>query len=220
VAGMLRELCKQYTKLSEEDILELEALEKQLPSFSALFNRDIFIDCIIPGGEYGIIVAHERAVSTTYKKAITGEIIKLSYEPAVNDSYLYGKEVQDLKGITQENKIVKQSAAPVRNRHGDIIGVLVYQRDVTDSLSKQGLIPSIVNNDQKTVQNGLTVNDSNLLTEEVSDGIIIFDKNHVASFANNEAKNIYKELGFGDQLIGLSLDDLSLDFCLDTEKIV
>lgn len=219
---MLRQLCKQYTKLNDEDILQLEMLENQLPSFTALFNRDIFIDCLIPGMEYCVIVAHERAASSEYPKQITGEIIKLSYEPAVYDSYLYGKEVQDLKGVTQENKIIRQSAAPIRNKNNEIIAILVYQSDITESWTKYVSDQDSVNTNQNIIH-GLhedpSINNTNLLTDEISDGIIIFNKHLVASFANNEAKNIYSSFGFGDQLIGLSLDDLSLDFCIDTKKI-
>ncbi|MFA6808038.1 MAG: histidine kinase N-terminal domain-containing protein, partial [Eubacteriales bacterium] len=84
---MLRQLCKQYTKLDDEEILQLEVLKNQLPLFCALFNHDIFIDCIMEGMEYCVIVAHEKCASSEYKKPITGEVIKLSYEPAVYDSY-------------------------------------------------------------------------------------------------------------------------------------
>lgn len=216
---MLRRLCRKYTKLHEEDILQLEVLESQLPSFCALLNRDIFIDCIVPETEYGVIVAHEKAVSSTFKGQITGEVIKLSDEPAVYDSYLYGKPVRDLKGITQENKIVRQCTAPIRNNRDEIIAVLVYQTDITDSWAKQVSTQNFVNNNHSLNHEALFANNTNLLTDEVSDGIIIFNKHLVASFANQEAKNIYNTFGFGNQLIGHSLDDLSLDLCLDTNKV-
>jgi two-component sensor histidine kinase len=43
--------------------------------------------------------------------------------------------IRDLKAITQENKAVKQDVVPIRNRQGQVIAVLIREKDVSESIS-------------------------------------------------------------------------------------
>lgn len=134
----LRDICMRYTCLQESDIECLEAVEKQLPLISALTGEDVFIDCFV-GEDTAVVAAHARPPEYTsaYHGNVVGSYACAEQEPAVFQTRRSRMPVSDLKAITQENKAVLQSTAPVFGRDNEIIGVLIREKDITDSLRRE-----------------------------------------------------------------------------------
>lgn len=135
---MLRQICKERTTLSEEDICQLEDLSRQLPIFAELAQADLFIDCVV-NEETAVVVAQAGPTGTysIYEKTVVNEHALIENEPAVFHAFQFNTPARDIKAITQENRTVSQSACPIRNPHGQVIGVLVQETDISQNISQE-----------------------------------------------------------------------------------
>ena len=104
----MQENWRRYVDLSQEEMELLSQLEGTLPYFSELTNADLFLDCMTLDGESAIVVAHAKPEGSLYRRSIVGEIVRAEKEPAVFRAFRTGLPVRDLKGVTQENRMVKQ----------------------------------------------------------------------------------------------------------------
>ena len=70
---VIRELCKKYTDLTEEEIATIQGMSAVLQPLANLEDADIFIDC--PSGDGDAIVVAEAKpsyVPSSYKKTEIG----------------------------------------------------------------------------------------------------------------------------------------------------
>ena len=134
----LQELCQTQTKLSESDIQVLEEVAKQLPLMAEWTASDVFIDCMTGDGQ-AIVAAHARPVSagSAYEKDVVGQYAQREKEPAVFRAMEIGMPVRDLKAVTQENRNVRQDVAPILNREGNCVGVLIREKDISGTLRQE-----------------------------------------------------------------------------------
>jgi len=58
-------------------------------------------------------------------------------EPAVFHAFRMVMPICDLKGITQEDKAVRQNVIPVRDKNDQIIAVLIREKDISKELQKE-----------------------------------------------------------------------------------
>ena len=135
----LRQLCRKETDLTDDDIAQLELVATSLQHMSDLEHTDIFIDCMCPDGVTGLVVAeaHPAKELSMYDRRVTGELALPENEPAVYRAFSTGAPVRDMFAVTQENRSVLQAVAPIRNPAGRIIGVLIQERDVSDSVKRE-----------------------------------------------------------------------------------
>ena len=134
----LRQLCTEHTKLTPADIGRLEALERDLPLIADVSNADVFLDCLID--EQTAIVVAQATPSlgvSAYQKNIVGEYASKTNEPAVFQAFSMGVPICDLKAVTQENRSVRQNVAAVRNDAGQVIAVLIREKDISLDLQRQ-----------------------------------------------------------------------------------
>lgn len=214
---MLRNLCEINTNLSDEDIEELEKFEKNLPVIASLVGEVVFIDCLTRDSDAAIVVAEAKATNypTLYKNSVVGMLALRENEPAVLRTLELGMETTDLKAITQENKMVKQKTVPIKNDRGKVIGVLIMEKDITKDVDEsrsmeilsettEQLAQTLIN--LKVVDNENTV-DYNLF----NDAIIIFDDSGISVYANYNAEELYKKLGYRDKIVSMKFDNLALN---------
>ena len=135
---MLRQICKERTNLSEEDICQLEDLSRQLPLIAELIQADLFIDCVV-GEEVAVVVAQASptGMCSMYAKTVVGEEALVENEPAVFHAFRINAPIRDIKAITQENRTVSQCVCPIHNDQGQVIGVLVQETDISQSLLQE-----------------------------------------------------------------------------------
>ncbi len=135
---MLRQICREKTTLTEDEIVQLEEVERQLPLIAEITGADVFIDCIQSEGR-AVVVAQARptrAVSA-YEKDVVGEDALVEHEPAVFHAARINAPMCDIKAVTQENRAVRQNVVPIRNRDGGVIAVLIREKDISGELRQE-----------------------------------------------------------------------------------
>ena len=135
----LRELCWTYTGLSGRDMERLEEGAASMQYTADLTGADIFIDCLDRAGETAIVVAHARpsGLRSAYHRPVLGQAALREREPAVYHAFGTGMVVRDLKAVTQEDKTVRQDAAPIRGEGERVIGVLIREQDISQRVTRE-----------------------------------------------------------------------------------
>ena len=142
----LREICKEKTALTEEEITFLEGIAGSLPFMADLMAADIFIDCMSKDGATVVVAAEAKSRwgLSAYSESIAGEIALSANEPAVYRAFDTGMPVRDLKAITQENKAVRQVVVPIHMETGKTIAVLISERDIQQSMRREQKFQELV----------------------------------------------------------------------------
>ena len=128
----LERLCRQYSSLRDQDIAILKNVEKQLPLIADMANADLFIDIPLQK-DVALVIAQARpqSGSSVYEKEIVGEFAYATDEPAVFHALELGVPVCDIRAVTQEQQTVRQNTAPIRNEDGNVIAVLIREKDIS-----------------------------------------------------------------------------------------
>lgn len=136
---MLEEFCREHAGLSEGDIAALAEMAAHLPYFSKLTDSDIFIDCFSRDGNKCLVVAEARPSGgvSLYREPVIGKVVLPDKEPAVFNALHTRAPARDVLGVTQENRTVRQVAIPIKNASDQVIGVLIQEKDISDSLNRE-----------------------------------------------------------------------------------
>ena len=135
---LLRTVCEKETNLEEEEIRRLEEVARMLPLMADLVRADVFIDCMDRDGV--ALVAAQAAPAGEeglYQQDIVGQRAYAHREPAVYLAFATGLCRRDLKATTQEGRQVKQDVVPLRGEEGQVIGVLIAERDISGDLRQE-----------------------------------------------------------------------------------
>lgn len=148
---MLRKICESCTTLREADILQLEALECQLPLVAELSGGDVFLDCVTPEGK-AIVVAQARPAQgiSAYRQDIRGRLAQPEDEPAVYHALEMQVPVRDLKAVTQESRSVRQDAVPVFSLDQRCIAALIREKDISGEVLQEKKFEELA----RTYENG------------------------------------------------------------------
>lgn len=130
---------KKRVCLSEKDVKRLEEVEEMLPLIANLVGGDVFIDCQDPVSGDCFVVGQAASANevSAYRRDIRGELAEREKEPAVYHVMEKGFPIRDIKTITQEARTVSQSAAPIINEDGDVIGVLISERNIDQQIKTE-----------------------------------------------------------------------------------
>lgn len=211
---MIYELCKTHTYLTDEDIQRLEDIAKDLPLIADLLEVDIFIDCMTKDPNVAIVVAEAKPSSSPsmYQHSVVGQFALRKNEPAALRTLEIGMPSRDLRAITQENKSVKQNVVPIKNNFGEVIGVLIAEIDITKSVNEKKNMELLSETTEKLTETLLTFTDNqNPIHYHITDGIVIFNSSGMSTYVNPVAEQLYRKLGYIDDLIGISFNNLVLD---------
>lgn len=137
--GMDREVLRQRAGLGEEEIEKLSRLEEALPLMADLVGRDLFIDCRDKADGRMFVAAQAGPLHfpSSYRSSVVGRFAEEENEPAVYRAAETLAPVRDLKAVTQESSAVRQDAVPVQGAGGELIAVLIGERDVSGELLKE-----------------------------------------------------------------------------------
>lgn len=215
---MIRTLCKRYTNLNEKEIGVLYKLKSFLPMIEQVTGGDVFIDCMTKDDGIGIVVAEARKrKNSLYKKTVVGAFVKRENEPAAIRSLDTGRSTIQVKGISQENIPIEQTVTAIKC-DGKVIGVLIVEKDASKDFTDQKNLKILSETMQQLTQQvfgqkGEISNDKqNFITDYLTDGILIFaDEEAHVIYANAVAEKIYKKLGYIDDIVGMSFENLVLD---------
>lgn len=210
---MLRELCKTYTQLSEEEVLVLEKMETALPLISRSIQGDVFIDCLTNIPNIAIVVGEARLGKgqSMYQESVLGEFALRENEPAVLRTLQTGVASRNLKARTQEDKRVSQIVEPIRNAEDQTIGVLIIEQKSLSAIQANQDIKQLLEPVERSSQQEKIFNvPETTIIHHVKEAIIVFDPQGMATYCNPEANRLYKKMGYQDEIIGLSLHNLTL----------
>ncbi len=205
-------LCRQHADIAEADIEVIRKNAECLDSIAELMGADIFIDCGTRDPDVAVVVAQARptSVKSLYSGSVVGKFARRSKEPAVIRTLEVGMSTMDMSGVTQEDKSVRQSVAPLKNSAGDVIGALIAEKDVTESVRAEKKLSVLTQTTGQLIERGAVVTSGdNSLPYHVTDGILIFSRSGVCTYANPVAETIYRNLGYIEPLEGLSFSNMT-----------
>ena len=214
---IIRELCRKHTSLTEEDIKVLIEISLTLDATAELTGGDVFIDCLTNNPTKAIVVAEAKPLSekSNYEGSVVGKFALQENEPAALRTLNLGAVSRDIKAITQEKKVVVQNTAPIRNENGDVIGVLIIEKSFEKNVLEEKEVFSkpmfdknfeIIPETFEYVQKNMDV-----LTQDIDNSIIIFNREGTSIYTNKCAEELYKKLGYKEDITGIKFDDLVLD---------
>lgn len=205
MSNEIKQLCKEYTDLSKEEVQVIEMMAQTLQPLANLEAADIFIDCPCREGD-AIVVAEAKPedVPSSYKGSVVAMMALEENEPAVARTLKLGIATKYMKARTQENNYTIQSVEPIKY-HSRVIGVLIRERRITDDSSK-------ADEQYKAVEIPLNhmINENEWLTESIDEGLILVDANDNVIFRNAYAKELFQALGYVVDILGQKYKNIRL----------
>ncbi|MEA3544017.1 MAG: sensor histidine kinase [Thermodesulfobacteriota bacterium] len=209
---MLVDLCQKHSDLDDGDIQKIEKISGCLESIAELMESDMFIDCSTRDPDVAVVVAQAWPSNTKslYSGSVVGKFAHRSKEPAVLRTLEIGMPTMDMSGVTQEDKSVRQSVSPIKNSAGDVIAVLIAEKDVTERVRAEKKLSVLTQTTGQLIERGTFSNaGDDSLPYHVTDGILIFSRSGICTYANPVAEKVYRDLGYIEQLEGLSFSNMT-----------
>lgn len=215
---MIEALCREYTLLSYDDINKIMDISKSLQLMADFYESDVFIDVLDKNETFAIVVAHAipKDKPSLYKEKAVGKKALKENEPGVIETLKNETANKDIKALTQENKFVKQRIHPILNEE-KVVGVVIVENDISDELENNFKIDISSTNENSESKGFLKLlKAGTLITNNLHDGILVFDKRGKLVIKNTKADNIYDSLGYKsinyeDDFNKLSLDDTKFE---------
>ena len=201
---MLKLLCKICATLTPSDIDIVEQMSNVATILSNILDMDVFLDCPTKKEDEAMVVFHARPEKNSlYSKDISGEIAYRFNEPAVFRTFETGLPSRNYKAVTQEKANVLQNILPIFNALDEVICVIIieYSEQQKEFFEKE------YNKKAAGILIGQIDSLKDRVTEYINDGIIIFNKNGYATYANKVAKILYEKLGV-PSIVGQSFENL------------
>ena len=196
----IKQLCKAYTELSEEDIVVIETMAKTLQPLANLEEADIFIDCPCKDGS-AIVVAEAKpqGVPSSYKKTVVGLLAMPENEPAVARTFLLGVATKQMKATTQESEQVIQTVEPIKNG-SEVVGVLIVEKRADEQHTMSERL-HFTEKSYKRIAAAIShmADGYNWLSECIDEALMLVDKSGIVRFRNTLARDLYFRLGFVDE---------------------
>lgn len=208
-----RKLLEAHCSLNEDAIVKIKEVCNSLKLISNLVQADVFIDCPTRDKDRAIVVYESKPYKgkSLYKDKVVGKFALRENEPAVFRSIDLGVSTRDIKALTQENVNVTQTVEPILNYEGKTIGVIIIEKDVTDDIESYNKMKVLeIENIQLSNKLKSCKNYNENITYHIDDAVIIFDAEGVVRFKNPSAEQLYKKLGYKENLIGMEFNNIVL----------
>ena len=201
---MLKLLCKICATLTPSDIDIVEQMSNVATILSNILDMDVFLDCPTKKEDEAMVVFHARQEkSSLYSKNIAGEKAYRFDEPAVFRTFETGLPSRNYKAVTQEKANVLQNILPIFNSADEVICTIIIEY----SEQQKEIFEKEYDKKAAGILMGQIDSLKDRVTEYINDGIIIFNKNGYATYANKVAKNLYEKLGISS-ITGESFENL------------
>ena len=208
-----RKLLETHTGLSEDSIVKIKEVCKSLKLISNIVQADVFIDCPTRDKDRAIVVYESKPdmSKSLYRGNVVGKFALRENEPAVFRSLDLGVSTRDIKALTQENVNVTQTVEPIFNQEGKTIGVIIVEKNVADDVDNYNKVKVLeIENIQLSNELRSCKNHNENITYHIDDAIIIFDCEGIVRFKNPSAEQLYKKLGYKEELIGMEFNNIVL----------
>ena len=210
----IERLCQKHTDLSRKEINYIKQISLSLPFLADTEEADVFINCPCPGGDSVVVAqAKPRNASSAYRKYILGMFARRLNEPAVDRTLRLGCATRRMKALNQENVPVIQVATPIRYE-GKTIGVLTYERfadEWEDGQPFHELFGGVGRNTECDAEKCAARTDWEWVVNCIEEGIILIDCKGFVIFRNAIARQLYKRLGYMEDILGQEYRNICLD---------
>ncbi len=207
----VEDLCRRHTSLTEEEIMSIRMMANMLQPLANLEDADIFIDCPCRDGD-AIVVAEAKptGVPSSYKNSVVGMLAKKENEPAVTRTLSMGISTKHMKALTQESNHVIQSVEPIINGERTI-GALIRERRMDEPyVSSRKFHLSKKSFEKMADMLGYMEDENVWLTEYIEEGLLLIDKEGIVIYRNSAAKDLYKNIGYMEDVLGQVYDNICL----------
>ncbi|KAB7706663.1 histidine kinase [Bacillus aerolatus] len=189
-------LCREFTSLDEREIARIEEVSRQLQLIADLSGANVFVDCQMKGSTNAIVVAEASPSSggTLYHEPYVGTVVYEQFEPSVFLSQRTGKSVLFNKAVTQRGIFVKQSVAPIKNDHGEVIGMLIKEEQDSESKVSQKMKSLSPATEMLWELFFFTDHDRPALSDIMKEHFILIDSSLRIVYANPSAKSFITEV--------------------------
>ncbi|MHC1761509.1 MAG: sensor histidine kinase [Negativicutes bacterium] len=215
----MRELCLQYTDLTETDIDLLAKMEAQLPFIAGLTETDIFIDAPASNGVDAIVLAWARPEKhSLYGHSVVGEIAYATREPAVYQTFSTGEMVRNVRGVSQEGVPIAQTVVPLRNDSGRVVGVLIMEKDISAEIRQEAQVEFLSEAADQLSNTLMALSMTGSSWEDwLGNGLFVLNNRGAVTYANRNAARMYRQYCGGEPLGGELMSRLS---CRTMEELV
>nr|WP_092074203.1 histidine kinase N-terminal domain-containing protein [Dendrosporobacter quercicolus]NSL47671.1 histidine kinase N-terminal domain-containing protein [Dendrosporobacter quercicolus DSM 1736]SDM81448.1 Two-component sensor histidine kinase, contains HisKA and HATPase domains [Dendrosporobacter quercicolus] len=202
----LRQLCLQYTNLAVDDISELEEMAAKLQFIAELTGTDIFIDALSKNGVDAIVLAwaYAKGNRSLYRSSVVGEMAYAASEPAVYQTFSTGKIARNIRGVSQEGVPIAQTVTPLFNTAGDMIGVLIMEKDISAEVYQEEQVEFLSRTAEHLSRSLMALTMTGWGWEEwLGNGIFVLNHKGEITYANKHAARLSGQLG-GEEVLGKS----------------
>jgi two-component sensor histidine kinase len=206
----IREICKRETSLNEIEIDKIIEVSKSIQFMADFYESDVFVDVHGKKMSEAFVVAHSMPENKSlYSENIAGKPALQENEPGVIEVFRTGNLKRDIKALTQEYKLVKQTIQPI-NLEDKIIGVIIVEKDISEDLKEDfSIMKSVKDTSSYNFINLFKNND--FFIDNLNSSILVFDENGYLKLKNKNAEELYRNLGFTDDIIDNHYDWLTLE---------
>ncbi|OYO90956.1 histidine kinase, partial [Lachnotalea glycerini] len=207
----IEELCRQYTDLSDDEIMNIRMMSNMVQALANLEDADGFIDLPCRNGDaIGAGEGKPSGVPGSDQGSVGGMLAKKENEPAVARTLSLGISTKHMKALTQESNHVIQSVEPII-RGERTIGVLISERRVDEQYLASRRLHLSKNSFEKMADVLTNIENNNAwLTECIEEGLLLINKERTVIFRNSVAKDLYKNLGYVEDVLGQIYDNICL----------
>lgn len=209
----LKTLVEKYSNLTQPMIDSLITETKNIQRNYSYRKFDVFIDVRNDYSHQAVVVYHKvpQIGKSLYQHKVVGKEALQENEPGVFHALETGLPSLGLLAETQESKLIQQRIYPIKFEE-TVIGVTIIESDISNNIlnSFRGKNTNERYNDvSATIQ--LFGRLDLAVANQLVDSILIFDQFGDLVLANKTALELYKQLGYIGNIIGLDYDNLSLD---------
>ncbi|AET67529.1 signal transduction histidine kinase [Desulfosporosinus orientis DSM 765] len=191
----VKDLCVEYTNLTEEDIKILETMALQIPNTSLLTETDIFIDAPLKDGSDAVVLAWAPPEKRSlYNHSVVGEMALATSEPAVYRTLKTGETCRNIRGVSQEGIPIAQTVVAIRNPANDVIGTLIMERDISEELRQEEQVEFLTQTAERLSNTLMYLSMTGSQFENwVGNGIFVLNKHSKITYVNKKAAEVYQE---------------------------
>ncbi len=203
IRSVIWELCENYTDLSDGDIRILDNLAQQIPYISDITDTDIFIDALTSNGIDAIVLAWASPQNrkSLYENSVVGELAYATSEPAVYRTFQTGEKSSNIHGVSQEGIPIAQTVVPILNLQGQIIGVLIMEKDRSEELRQEEQVQFLSQTAEHLSNTLMFLSTTGSRFEDwLGNGIYVLNNCGKITYVNKVAAGMYKSYYGSDPL--------------------
>ena len=209
----------QLTGFNDHDVEFLSRIARVIPILADLSRADVLIG--VPSGDKQLlIVAHARphSIAPVHHDSLVGQLLAQNDAMALFhalESRQFARGTREANPIvgTQETTPapVVQEAYPIENETGQLIGGMLVETNLLESerlKRRSDVFQRVLKMFQQNALRGEPEGAEGLSSFGEHDGIIIVDGEGTIRYMSGIATNLYRNIGYGEQLVGKPLSYL------------